>query len=320
MTSFKNRARITVTLVAAGLLAACSDEPPVQDTSFGISGMAAIDESRYIVVRDLKGFEDGARLGILQAYSDRPFSIDLHPVTDWMHPDGRPSDLEAACSTPWRPNEFLILESGHWQGMFGRLFHMRVVSSDDGDRIELLHVYDLPEFDGKGPDDPGDEMEGLACAPRSDGRTLVLLGERGGSAAYPNGLLRWFTIDPDSHEMDWTPAGRTGLEVNAPGKWHIPDLNRDISALNLAADGTLWAAASDDMSDTGPYTSVIYLLGQVWPDSESPVRLLPEFTAERTVSGFKVEGLADGAEATPYANFAIGTEDEVFGGTWRPVN
>ncbi|MDJ0910910.1 MAG: hypothetical protein QNI99_17145 [Woeseiaceae bacterium] len=282
--------------------------------------MAAIDESRYIVVRDLKGYEDGARLGILQAFEDRQYSIDLVPVSDWMHPDGRPSDLEAVCSTPWRPGEFLILESGRWNEMYGRLFHMRIESSEVGDRVDVLHVYELPEFDGKGPDDPGDEMEGLACAPHSDGRTLVMVGERGGSAAYPNGLLRWFTMDPDSHVVQWTPEGRTGLEVDAPGEWHVRELNRDISALHLFADGTLWAAATDDVSDVGPFSSVVYLLGQVWPDVESPIRLLPEFTAERTVSGFKIEGLADGTEATPISNFAIGTEDEVFGGTWRPLH
>ncbi len=320
MTSFEIRVRLVAALAVSGLLAACSSEAPSQNTAFGISGMAAIDESRYIVVRDLKGFEDGARIGLLQTFEDQRYSIDPISVSDWSHPDGRPSDLEAVCSTPWRPGEFLIIESGHWEGRYGRLFHMRIQLSSMGLSAEVLQSYDMPEFDTKGPDDPGDEMEGLACAPRSDGRTLVMVGERGGSTAYPNGLLRWFTLDPDANDVEWTPEGRTGLEVDAPGEWHVRELNRDVSALHLFADGTLWAAATDDVSDVGPFSSVVYQLGQVWPDAESPILLLPEFAVERTVSGFKIEGLADGTEATPISNFAIGTEDEVFGGTWRPLH
>ncbi len=299
-------------------LAACS-EPAATPSAGGISGMAQIDDSRYLFVRDLKGFESGARLGVIELSDGQNYSVTDVAEVDWQHNDGPASDLEAACPVPGVDGEFLLLESGHWEGRHGRLFRISLTQSDNTYSAAVGHVFELPEFDPKGPGDPGDEMEGLACASQSDGRVLVILGERGGSDAYPSGLLRWFTIDLGDNSESWTDTGRTGLEVDAPGCWDDPRTNRDISALHVHSDGSLWAAAAEDLSDSGPFSSIVYQLGSVQPDEQIPVQLNEQFRIHSVLSGFKVEALAPGTPGIPEASFAVGTEDEIFGGTWRPL-
>ena len=306
-----------LTLVA--LLAACTALPVSPTTPGGISGMARIDENRYLLVRDLKGFESGPRLSVLELNRGEAYTVADVGIGDWRHPEGRPSDLEAACALPGRDAEFLLLESGHWEGRYGRLFRVRLQLTDQTYTAEVVHVYDLPEFDPKSLNDPGDEMEGLACALNGDGQVLVILGERGGSTAYPDGLLRWFSLDSASNEITWTPAGENGLAVNAPGSWQDPASNRDIAALHLAADGALWAAAAEDVGDDGPFRSVIYQIGEVRADRTQPLLIALEHSVHRDVAGFKIEGLAAGPFDSATAELAIGTEDEVFGGTWRPL-
>ncbi len=306
-------------LALLGLLAACSEPPAPTTPSVGISGMARIDDSRYLFVRDLKSFASGARMGVLQLNDGENYSVNDVAVADWMHAQGPGSDLEATCAIPGRGGEFLLLESGHWQGQYGRLFRVRLSLTDETYSADVIHVHELPEFEPKGIDDPGDEMEGLACTAGSDGQTLVILGERGGSSAYPNGLLRWFTIDPETNAETWTDAGRAGLEIDAPGGWHDPQTNRDISALHVHSDGSLWAAAAEDLSDEGPFSSVVYYVGTVDADAEQPIQPSSRFTVRGVLSGFKVEALASGTSNIPNTSLAVGTEDEVFGGTWRPL-
>ena len=321
MTALKTACGHAAALLLAGQLAACTEPGPSAASvgMTGISGMAQIDGSRYLVVRDLKDSEDGARMGILALNDDRPYDIADVTVTDWVHADGRPSDLEAACAIPGRNDEFLLLESGHWQGRFGRLFRVRLVLSGETYRAAVVHVFEVPEFDPKGPGDPGDEMEGLACAAKNDGRIVAILGERGGSSVYPNGRVRWFTIDVEANSVTWTEPGRAGLAVDAPGEWQDRLTNRDVSALHLRSDGSLWAVAAEDLSDAGPFSSIVYRIGEVLPDDETPVRLHVPFRVNGIVSGFKVEALASGPSSIPDADFAIGTEDEIFGGSWRPL-
>ena len=308
-------------LVAIVALTACADRsaPTVSVETGGISGMAPIDGTRYLAVRDLKGFETGSRLRVIEIRPGRPYTVTDVADIDWSHPDGPASDLEAMCAIPDRASEYFLLESGHWEGRNGRLFHIRLNRDEDGYNARVVRVIELPEFDSKGPGDPGDEMEGLACGARGDDEVLLILGERGGSDPYPAGLLRWFAADLERQTESWTEAGRTGVIVDAPGEWSDPAKNRDISALHLRPDGSLWAAAADDLSDEGPFNSIVYRLGAVAPDEEMPIRLDEAFAIHDVVSGFKVEALTSGPSNISNSGFAIGTEDESFGGTWRPL-
>jgi hypothetical protein len=266
--------------------------------------MAPVGADSFLVVYDAKSFEDGPRLGLLTAgiagVTERYLTVD-----DWRDADGRASDLEGACALG--DGTFLVAESGTFEGRFGRMFHLRVAEG----AAEVLAVVRLPFARDNTPTADGDNLEGLACVPDGNG-VLVLLGERGGSAAYPAGLVRWARYDAGA--LDVTEAGRAGVEVSAPGDLVARGF-RSISALHVAPGGALWAAASRDPGDLGPFDSVVWRLGRVEPGAAVPVVVEPDGPT-CAVAGFKVEAVSAPALG---GTLGIGTEDEALGGAWRPL-
>jgi hypothetical protein len=94
---------------------------------------------------------------------------------------------------------------------------------------------------------------------------------------------------------------------------------RDISALYLDSEFTLWAAASEDFGDYGTFASVVYKVATVNVEDSDPIQIAKPYTISYTVDGFKIEALAAPTSEVEGSVFAIGTEDEVFGGVWRPL-
>jgi hypothetical protein len=292
----------------------------------GFSGMAQTGPNTYLVVHDTKGHRDGPRLGLVEI-TGQGLAYTPVAVEDWRHPDGRASDLESACALPGRPgrpgrlgqpDEFLIAESGPWDGQYGRLFHLRL----DGPRGEILRAYSLPILQGRGPDAEGDNYEGLACAPLEGNRVLLLLGERGGSSVYPTGILRVGVLDLATGDLQWREEGRAGIPITAPGEWPLgPDGSvvtpRAISDLYIDPDGTLWAVATADAGDLGPFRSIIYRLGTVTSGPDPGVALKKAPAATWVLDGLKVEALAGPAAILPGSALSLGTEDEDLGGVWR---
>lgn len=285
----------------------------------GYSGMANIDGNTYLVVHDKKPHHPGDRLSIIRTTGEYNFTITQVPVADWKHADGPSSDLEGVCKIPGRTNEFLAIESGQWDGKFGRLFHLALDLSAPSPAARVVHAYDLPVFDPKGPGDPGDEFEGLECAAITADKTLLIIGERGGSAAWDNGKLRWATLDLNNKVIEWTAAGKSGKTVDAPGAWVDSSKNRDITALHLDENQVLWATASEDAGDTGPFKSLLYRVGTVAATRPDPIQLASNYAVTRRSDGLKIEALAGPSDVIPQSAYAIGTEDECFGGVWRPL-
>ncbi len=310
--------------LAALLAGGCATQTTVVNASAlsnGFSGMAMIDDTHYLAVHDELSHESGARISVLEVAADRNINITSVTPANWKHNAGRSNDLEGVCAIPKRDGEFLLVEAGHYDGDFGRMFHVKVDITKATHDVEVLYAFDLPEFDPKGRSDPaGDEIEGIACATRSDGQTLVILGERGGSSVYPSGLLRWVVIDLDAPgALQFSEAGSAGKSVDAPGSWSDPTKNRDISALHLDSDNNLWAAASEDLGDSGPFKSIVYKVAELKADDPDPVQIAETLSVSHTVDGFKVESLAAPTNQAEGSVFAIGTEDEVFGGVWRAL-
>lgn len=299
-------------LASLVLVVGCAAPPlappslPTTDPGLGISGMAPLGDGAYLVVHDAKTFEDGPRLSRLTV---GPSGVAYRPlaVADWRHADGRASDLEGACALGG--GEFLVVESGTFEGRFGRLFHLRV----GADAAEVLAVDRVPVAVDTTPATVGDNVEGLACV-RDGDDLLVLFGERGGSAAYPTGLVRWSRFDPVTGTLDWTDAGRAGVPVSAPGDLVARGF-RSITGLHVAPDGALWAAASRDPGDLGPYDSVVWRVGRVAPGAPVPIAVEGGGPA-CGVAGFKVEAVSAPALR---GTLSLGTEDEAFGGAWRPL-
>ncbi len=273
----------------------------------GISGMGRTVSGQYLVVHD--SYTAGEpRLGLLTVNPETELAKARFEYQQLLFPDSasaNSNDLEGVCRLPDAPDEFLLSESGYWKGDFGRIFHVRL----EKQVVVLKHEVQLPMLRNNSPESRGDQFEGIACAKQRAGKTLVILGERGGSAAYPNGVLRWGSYDAVSGVVDWSDQS---LEVPAPDPLASSTI-RSISGLSIDEQNRLWASASVDRGDMGPFRSFVYLLGHVQSDETVPVTLAME-PPQWVVDGFKVE-----AVSAERSRVTIGTEDEDFGGSWRPL-
>jgi hypothetical protein len=79
----------------------------------------------------------------------------------------------------------------------------------------------------------------------------------------------------------------------------------------------LWAVATADAGDMGPFRSVVYRLGAVQPHKDHPVALHREPEVAWIVDGLKIESLSGPAAGVEGSVLSFGTEDEDLGGTWR---
>lgn len=285
----------------------------------GLSGMAQMDDGAYLVVHDTKAHKDGPRLGIVSVQNDRDITYRNIPINDWNHPDGRSSDLESVCSIPGRNNEFLAAESGDWAGRSGRILHIVLSGSDDSTSADVLCALQLPILAENRKGWEGDNYEGVACAETADGNVLVILGERGGSQSHPQGVIRWALYLPKECKLARSQLGDKGKIISAPGPWIDESKKRDIADLYLDQSGNLWAVATEDPGDIGPFRSVIYKVAVVNPDSQDPIRILKEVEPAWILDGLKIEAIGAPPSMIPNSILSFGSEDEVYGGIWRPL-
>lgn len=275
----------------------------------GISAMAQIDADRYLLVQDKKISEPGERLGILQIFADKAPKYQAIPVSNWPESQSG-NDLEAACALPGRPNEFLLAESGSWQGEFGRLFHIQLIQQN---YAKVLATYPLPIQQDSNPQQSGDQFEGLACVQKAANRYLVILGERGGEQK--RGSLQTGDFDIAANQVIWSDER---LSVIPPQ----PDLSepyqRDIADLYLESN-ILWASAVREAGPAGPFSSFIYQVALVDAQAAQPLQLIGGSKIYWQLDGLKVEGLAAPSPLLPGSSLAIGSEDEKLGGIWRAL-
>ena len=283
--------------------------------SNGFSGLAQVDATSFLAVHDNLVYEDGRRLTLIRVEAGVAPTFSQVTVDNWVDPGGQSSDLESICAIPSRPNHFILAEAGYWETQYGRLFHIHLDAQLL--RATVLGATKLPMFRDNNPEQTGDQFEGLECADAGEDSILLLLGERGGSDSYPMGRLRWGELNLATYALSFTPYGEQGIELNAPGRWTDSNENRDISALHLDPDGTLWAAAAEDPGDLGPFHSVIYQIGNIRTDLEDPIEINQTIDIWNEVPGFKIEALSGPSTAIPGSTLSFGTEDELHGGVLR---
>ena len=274
----------------------------------GISGISRMSSNKYLIVHDAKVYEpDKPRLGLLNIKSTSG-RIEYKRL-DFPAAASTPSnDLEGVCRVPNTSNEFLLAESGYWGKKYGRIFHIRVIEQ----RVVLVREFQLPLLRDNNQDQrDGDQFEGIACIALDSADVLILLGERGGTTVYPTGILRWGTYNLGTGRVAWS---KQLLPVTAPNPWGVSGL-RSITGLSIDSKGWLWGSAAVDPGNNGPFRSVVYLIGHVDGNQNIPVRLY-NLDTYWIVDGFKVEGVVAGEDGLP---LSIGTEDENFGGVWRPL-
>lgn len=274
----------------------------------GISGMARLDDRSFLTVHDAKVFEpEQTRVGLLTVDASAEL-LTFEPLEFPKDATTLSSDLESICRLPGRDREFLLSESGYWEGRHGRIFHVAM----SGDDVLLKREVKLPLIRNNNEQQlDGDQFEGIACHARGDNDFIVIIGERGGTSVYPTGVIRWGIYDVALGTMEWFSSQ---MPVAAPNPWGDSRL-RSITGLSIDDDDRLWASAALDAGDMGPFRSVIYLIGTVQAEAEFPVERSKE-AYPRHIDGFKVEGLSASDSGSP---MSIGTEDEALGGAWREL-
>ena len=79
----------------------------------------------------------------------------------------------------------------------------------------------------------------MACVPFANDQTLIIVGERGGSADYPNGVLRWAILNNKRDALSWSEKSVKCLAGHAPGEGDQPQ-NKSDSFLKANKTLLLW--------------------------------------------------------------------------------
>lgn len=290
----------------------------------GYSGMTFVEKNTYLAVNDLKSHKSGSRVTIVKVTVKK--GIEHESITidneNWNHPDGRPSDLEACSAIPGRPYEFLMSESGKYKGRFGRIFHVRLNKETEGKWrltvLKAMQIYDH-ELDKDHSTYKGDQIEGTSCFRDSKNRLILVYAERGGKSkeGMKTARIIWGELDLSNYKFE--RHGDEQLVLSSV----LGD--RDSSDLFINhKDGTyiVWSVATIDEGDMGPFKSAVYRGGAFKIDTQSKkYRFVPETKPiiHWHLDGVKVEALAAPASVVPRSGFSIGTDDEDYGGIWRPL-
>ena len=284
--------------------------------SGGSSGMEQISDTSYIVVYDLKSHKKGVRLGYVNLTDE---SITVLPIeVDSWGEEGLSSDLEGICAIPGRDNEFLIIESGNWQGKLGRIFHIQ--TNINSLTAKVLGSVKFPLLSKNDFDLEGDQYEAIHFLAYTENERILILGERGGSIVNPLGILRWGIWDIKNNTLTIEGEGLKGIKFDAPGNWSNNQLKRSITDMHVDHNDIIWASASEEKGDTGPFYSVIYKLGKINPKNyKNPITIFDELSIGKEIFGFKIEALS-GPKNNIDCTLTFGTEDEIYGGVWRPIN
>lgn len=324
MRSLGVRSVLVSSLVMLGLCAILLQQATVAVASgsaeqqVSASALVRLGGDTFLVVSDRKYPNDpGPRLTVL-AVQQEGVSCDLLPLTGLGGAD-EPSDLEAACAVAGRDEEYLLAESGYYEGRFGRVMHVRIAQR--GGQWTATVLGTLVPFGKPTPrySTPGeDQVEGMACLRTGDGKLVLVLARRGG-ASKPAALV-WGTLENlGGRRPLFVQSGEAAL-TSGPA----PLGDRGAADLYLKAAGPnkwrVWAVAAIDAGNHGPFRSLIYDAGKlVWGKSlrlhfkREPVKAL------WSLEGLKVEALADPPSVASESVVSVGTDDELYGGIWRPL-
>ena len=315
----------TLSILGATTLAFALSKPLADTNEIpGISGMAPVDSSSYLIVQDTKAGKKGHRVGILEILGKGTNVYTPLKVKSLDKGDNRASDLEGLHAIPGRAGEYVAVESGRREKGPGRLFHLKL--NVEQNAIAVLGSWPLATRVAKPMEwklGKGDNYEGVACWPLDEQRVQIVLGERGGSKSHPRGALISGVLDIAKGTLDWL-AAEHDLTPVAPGKWIDPAGQRDIADLWYdARDESIWCAASEDPGDVGPFRSVLWrvaMVGAVNPKTAlRELQVVEKPTALYIVDGHKIEAISASSALVPAGFISFGAEDEDYGGTWRAL-
>lgn len=272
------------------------------------SGMARFGEQALLVVSDAKADSPASRVGVLTVAGGRPF-MQAVTVDDWQ--GDAPNDLEACCPVPGTSDEFFLAESGWWKGRYGRVFRLRL-SHDPargwvGTVLSRFRPFPAP---ADGSTDSAEQVEGLAAFP-TDAGPVIVLGARGGKGQ-PSRLVWGRQAGTEFQKLG---EQEFSLEELVPGA-------RSCADLQLVSKPEGWqvlTVAATDPGDLGPFRSAVVLVGMLRSRGSSVWLVTGGTPVLAELDGLKVEALAPTPKGIEGSTFCIGTDDEVYGGLWRPL-
>jgi hypothetical protein len=265
----------------------------------GVSGTALLGPPQdgrieLLVVHDAKG-AGGKRLGIVTIDPKASSSVNYRPL-DWPAQTAPPDDLEAVSSLPGQPGHFLAVSSS------GQLFWLEVA----GDVVKVVPGALLTEFMSPRPQS-GVNIEGLSVQ-EVRGQVVIVWGHCGGGKE--QGILYYGLLHLKSKQI--TGAVKTKpIEVNYPSP--TDPRTRHIADLKVDEKGVVWASATSDPGDFGPFASAIYNLGELDTSKTSiGFKQNPDQKPSWTFEKHKVEAIE--LVPDPGGGIVFGAEDEDKGG------
>jgi hypothetical protein len=286
------------------LSAAWADEFPSS------SGMAVLDSEHVLLVDDTKDKPELAERPRLRVAKLIPGGTVIEPVAEDWGEGPRPNDLEAVAPIPGQPGRFLVCESGTGGPPYGRIFYIHVTQDGTGWRSTTFGRAQLPLGVLHG------ELEGMALGAKSSGGLVLILSERGGGGPYSPAWLWWGDFDLSTGAFSRSEDAMYGMQLSWPGKTYYPNA-RPCTDLYLDPSGYLWASGAQDMGDQGPFRSVVYRIGRFDPNVSYPVQYEMNPDLVWRIDGLKIEALGPAVSSGSILSFA--TDDEYFGGLWRPL-
>jgi hypothetical protein len=326
----KSIAACVALLLIAGQAVGECETSAEQTLTMGCSGMVLLDQkgdtARYLVVQDRKdkpSHEHYAYL-VLVTWTKNQSPEVWHPFLRAPEGERPPSDLEAICAVPGRPDLFLLAESGFYEGKYGRVIVLQSqpVSDLDNPRFKWVRSF-RPRPMEEETTPRHKQIEGMACvATGEDTLALVLatVGDRGHAS-----LLHWGALDLDAAEDENVYDERGCAILTHPSG---PLCARSCGALQLRpaqpdGDIPVWSAATVEVNeDVGPFLSQVFEAGRLRRIRSHTLFQYCRYRRPLLVGNLehvKIEALAAPPSWAVKALLVYGTDDEDYGGVYRPL-
>jgi hypothetical protein len=229
---------------------------------------------------------------------------------------------------PWELHEIEGMFSLYMSASFGSGSYMPQFYGSNGVILDSDKSMDSMEQGTEssigGWDDPqiierGDPVGEFFSGSTGSSKPAIVLVTRGGEQPYEPATFYWGYVDFDAGTLEFNDAGLRGRALQSqtnPGQpW-----TRGCSDIYVDNQGVLWVATTQDASDAGPFRSTVYRYGafdQTQAFSLMGASPVMPGEAKWVLDGFKIEALGAPVIAGSVLSFA--TDDEGFGGIWRPL-
>ena len=274
-------------------------------TLLDLSGLAPLGPGFAVGVHDGKNpDEDDRPRASLLRLSDSPAGVTWEPIAfDWGDDLEEPNDLESASGVPGT-SMVVMAESGDDGSDFQRLFLFDVdVDADGGPSATVSGVADWPT--------PVFNVEGMAVAQIGEDYVLLYAERAEGD---PTTAIQMAPMTLDPFEL----GAPSSAAFTSPAVLGVGD--RPVSAMEVSQGFIHIASAFDSGNDNGPFGASVWLIGAVIESDDGPVLdMLPEPSIVAFTDGYKTESLANLQAADGTTELHLGTDDENYGGTLRPL-